>query len=88
MTLSDRIAKGQEKLSLLVNGLQELNQERLIQEEDNTLGSIAQTFDLLIQILIERRDDLILKTKEIYQDAFASLFQRRKDVSMTARKKD
>ena len=88
MTLSDRIAKGQEKLSLLVNGLQELNQERLIQEEDNTLGSIAQTFDLLIQILIERRDDLILKTKEIYQDAFASLFQRRKDVSMTTRKKD
>ena len=83
MSISDQIAIGQQKIDLLMEGLQELNEERLMQEEVNTLMAITQTFDLLIQILVERKENLLLETKEIYEGAFAGVYQRRKDVSIT-----
>ncbi|KAI6661995.1 hypothetical protein LOD99_9582 [Oopsacas minuta] len=80
MTLSDQIALGQQKINVLLEGMQELNEERLMQEETNTLMAITQTFDLLIQILVERKENLLLETKAIYEEAFASVYQRRIDV--------
>ena len=81
MTLCDQIAIGQQKIDLLLEGLEELNEERLTHEETSTLMAIIQTFDLLIQILVERKEKLLFETKAIYEDAFASVYQRRKDVS-------